>query len=108
VITSSSPAEGGTTTGGGVYNYGASVTVTAVPAPGYLFVNWSEDGSAVSTNPSYSFTVSRSRSLLANFNQIPKVLNLTDANGKALHNNDIIRIDNSDAGSFSIKVEFKC
>jgi uncharacterized repeat protein (TIGR02543 family) len=105
VTTSSSPAEGGTTTGGGGFNYGASVTVTATPAFGYLFVNWAEGGSAVSTNASYTFTVSASRNLLANFNQIPKVLNLTDANGNALHNNDIIRIDNTDAGSFSIKVE---
>jgi uncharacterized repeat protein (TIGR02543 family) len=105
VATSSSPAAGGTTTGGGGYNYGASATVTAAPASGYLFVNWTEGGSAVSTNASYTFTVSESRSLLANFNQIPKILNLTDANGNALHNNDIIRIDNSDAGSFSIKVE---
>jgi uncharacterized repeat protein (TIGR02543 family) len=105
VTTSSSPAAGGTTTGGGGYNYGASATVTAAPASGYLFVNWTEGGSAVSTNASYTFTVSENRSLLANFNQIPKILNLTDANGNALHNNDIIRIDNSDAGSFSIKVE---
>ncbi len=93
------------TTGGGGYNYGASVTVTAVPAVGYLFANWSEDGSAVSTNPSYSFTVSRSRSLLANFTQIPRVLNLTGPGGIALRNNDIITISNSDAGSLLINVD---
>ena len=105
ITTSSSPSAGGTTSGGGGFNYGASVTVSATPASGYLFVNWTEGGSAVSSNASYTFTVSDNRSLLANFNQIPKILNLTDANGNALHNNDIIRIGNSDAGSFSIKVE---
>ena len=105
ITTSSSPSTGGTTTGGGGFNYGASATVTAAPASGYLFVNWTEGGSSVSTNASYTFTVSDNRSLMANFNQIPKILNLTDANGNALHNNDIIRIGNSDAGSFSIKVE---
>ncbi len=70
IITSSSPAAGGTTTGGGGLNYGASATVSATPSSGYLFINWSEGGSAVSTDPSYSFTVTSGRTLVANFSQI--------------------------------------
>jgi uncharacterized repeat protein (TIGR02543 family) len=105
VITSSSPAEGGTTTGGGAYNYGASITVSAVPAAGYQFTNWTEGGSPVSINENYTFPVTASRSLLANFTQIPRVLNLTGPEGTALRNNDVITLSNSDAGSLLITVD---
>jgi hypothetical protein len=105
IATSSNPAAGGTTTGGGGFNYGTSVTVTATPASGYQFTNWTESGTAVSTTTSYVFTVTMSRNLLANFSLIPKVLNLTGSGGTILHNNDIITIGNSDAGSFLITVD---
>ena len=70
ITTSSSPAAGGTTTGTGTYDSGASATVTASPASGYRFVNWTESGSVVSVNTSYTFTVSAARTLVANFIQI--------------------------------------
>ena len=57
----------GTVSGGGQYNYGASCTVTATPADGYMFTNWTQNGNVVSTNPEYSFTVSSNVSLVANF-----------------------------------------
>ena len=62
-----SPAGSGTVTGGGTYNSGASVTVTATPNAGYAFVNWTESGTQVSTNASYTFTASVNRTLVANF-----------------------------------------
>ena len=105
ITTSSNPVAGGTTTGGGGFNYGASVTVNATPASGYQFSNWTEGGTAVSTTASYVFTVTMSRNLLANFSLIPKVLNLTGSGGTILHNNDIITIGSSDAGSFLITVD---
>ncbi|MBQ8956946.1 MAG: T9SS type A sorting domain-containing protein [Bacteroidales bacterium] len=61
------PVEGGTVTGGGTYNFGQSCTVTANANEGYNFVNWTENGTQVSTNASYSFTVTGSRNLVANF-----------------------------------------
>jgi len=67
ITTSSSPSGGGTTSGGGTFNSGASVTVIATPASNYSFVNWTENGSSVSTNPSYNFTISANRTLVANF-----------------------------------------
>ena len=36
------PEEGGTVTGGGTYAYGSSVTLTAAPASGYQFMQWSD------------------------------------------------------------------
>jgi hypothetical protein len=67
VGTSSSPTAGGTTTGIGAYINGASVTVTATANPGYVFVNWTEAGTVVSTAASYNFTATANRSLVANF-----------------------------------------
>jgi uncharacterized repeat protein (TIGR02543 family) len=66
---SANPAAGGSTSGGGTYSSGASVTVNATPAIGYTFVNWTEDATVVSTNASYTFTVSANRTLVANFSQ---------------------------------------
>ncbi|MDZ7767351.1 MAG: hypothetical protein U5K00_23530 [Melioribacteraceae bacterium] len=71
VSLSSNPAEGGTTNGGGTYDDGASVTVSATPNSGYEFVNWTENGNEVSTNASYTFTINENRTLVANFNELP-------------------------------------
>ncbi|MCI9506641.1 MAG: hypothetical protein HFF62_08605, partial [Oscillospiraceae bacterium] len=58
---------GGRVTGSGTYEENASVTVTATPESGYHFVEWTEDGSAVSTEESYTFTVTGDRTLTAVF-----------------------------------------
>ncbi len=67
ITVAANPSDGGTVTGGGTYNNGESCTVTATANTGYTFVNWTENGSAVSTNASYTFTVEGDRSLVANF-----------------------------------------
>ena len=61
------PANAGTVSGGGTYNFGASCTVTATPHQRYEFVNWTENGVEVSTEQSYTFTVTANRNLVANF-----------------------------------------
>ncbi len=67
VATNSNPSNGGTTSGNGLYSYGETCTVTATPATGYDFVNWTENGNAISTEASYSFTVTGGHNLIANF-----------------------------------------
>lgn len=67
IVLSSSPAAGGTTTGSGSFNSGATVTVTAFPNAGYTFVNWTEGVNIVSTSPGYQFTATANRTLVANF-----------------------------------------
>jgi hypothetical protein len=67
ISTSSSPAAGGSTSGGGTKTCGASVTVTATANSGYSFVNWTEGATVVSASASYSFTASANRTLVANF-----------------------------------------
>ncbi len=64
---SSNPSAGGITSGGGTFTTGSSVTVTATANSGYKFINWTENGTAVSTNASYTFTISGNRTLVANY-----------------------------------------
>jgi uncharacterized repeat protein (TIGR02543 family) len=67
ISASSSPNAGGTVSGGGTYTHGSTCTLTATPATGYSFVKWTKNGSQVSTNPSYSFTVTANASYVAVF-----------------------------------------
>ncbi|NPV90806.1 MAG: hypothetical protein HPY50_08545 [Firmicutes bacterium] len=70
IFVSASPAEGGSVSGGGTYQSGQSVTVTAAPQSGYSFVNWTEGESVVSTNAEYSFAAETDRALVAHFEPI--------------------------------------
>jgi len=51
----------------GIVPAGTSVTVTATPADGYYFVNWTEGGEVVSTALAYTYTATADRTLVANF-----------------------------------------
>ena len=67
IAVSANPTAGGTVTGGGSYNAGTSCTVNATAATGYTFSNWTENGTVISTNAQYTFTVNGNRTLVANF-----------------------------------------
>ena len=67
ITASADPNNGGTVTGGGTYNYGQSCTLSATPATGYTFVNWTKNGQQVSTNASYTFNVTSSGAYVAHF-----------------------------------------
>ncbi|MBR4487417.1 MAG: hypothetical protein IKO89_02510, partial [Bacteroidales bacterium] len=84
VSVSADPAEYGTVTGGGSYDYGTSCTVTAAPSNAtYRFVNWTQNGNVVSTDANYTFTVpAHDCSLVANFVLTPYTLT-TSANPNA-------------------------
>jgi hypothetical protein len=78
ISTTSSPPEGGAVTGGGSYEGGTVITLEATQNAGYKFVNWTENDTVVSTNPDYSFTVSQSRTLVANFENTVGVFDQID------------------------------
>ena len=63
----SNPVNGGSTEGTGTYQNGTPATLKASPNPDWSFVNWTENGSVVSTDLSYTFMVSDNRNLIANF-----------------------------------------
>ena len=67
LILSANPAEGGIVSGDGTFDKGTPVIATATVNRGYVFVNWTENGLEVSTEPSYNFTLNTNRTLVANF-----------------------------------------
>ena len=69
VSATANPTAGGSITGTGTYNHGASATLTAIPATGYSFTNWTKNGTPVSTDASFTFTVTESTDFVANFSQ---------------------------------------
>jgi len=65
-LTSSSPTMG-TVSGAGTYLTGTSATATATAKAGYIFLNWTENGTPISTSPTFTFTILAARNLRANF-----------------------------------------
>ncbi|WP_321342857.1 carbohydrate-binding module family 20 domain-containing protein [uncultured Draconibacterium sp.] len=72
VSTNAVPAAGGSTSGGGSYTEGDTVTVSASATEPYVFTNWTVNGSVVSTSADYEFVVSSNIYVQANFT-IPTV-----------------------------------
>ena len=77
ITATANPANGGTVTGGGTFNYGQSCTLTATPATGYNFVCWTKNGTQVSTNTTYTFTVTESAAYVAEFELQQYTVNVT-------------------------------
>ena len=68
VTLDSIPSAGGRVSGGGTYDAGTNVTVTATPNSGYAFVNWTDgDGTEVSSLPDFSFEIFSDTTLIAHF-----------------------------------------
>lgn len=63
--------EGGSQYVGGQED-GTTISLLAVAAEGYCFLNWTENGEEVSTNATYEFQIHSNRSLKANFALILK------------------------------------
>jgi starch-binding outer membrane protein, SusD/RagB family len=64
----SNPQEGGLLTGDGLYAAGEEVTVTAITNEGYVFVNWTENGTVISDTAQFIYTMPpNDATLTANF-----------------------------------------
>ena len=74
------PSTSGHVFGSGVYDYNTQISVYAVPYTNYLFLNWTENDSIVSTDATYSFNVTRNRNLVGNFVQQFCNVNVTNPN----------------------------
>ncbi len=71
ITVSANPSTGGTVTGGGNYTNGSSCTLRATPSANYTFTNWTSGSTVLSTNPIYSFIVTSSKTIKANFTYNP-------------------------------------
>lgn len=70
--------EWGIVSGGGTYEENETATLSATTATNYKFVNWTKDGTEVSTENPYTFAVTESATYVANFEEITKyTINVT-------------------------------
>lgn len=67
ITATANPTDGGIVTGEGSYYYGSAATLTATANEGYTFVNWTKGSMVVSTEPTFSFTVTEMGDYVANF-----------------------------------------
>lgn len=67
IVVTVAPPGAGTVTGAGVTLMGNQASLSATPASGFLFHDWSEGGVTINTDPTLTFTVSTSRALTASF-----------------------------------------
>ncbi len=67
ISATANPEDGGSIAGAGTYDHGEQVSLQAMPAEGYEFINWTENGSEVSTEETYAFTATENRDLVAHF-----------------------------------------
>ena len=75
------PAIGGTISGAGIYEQGQMCTLSAIPNEGFEFLNWTENGMVVSTDETYSFTVTGNSDLVAHFHTLnPNIIAFADPN----------------------------
>ena len=69
ITATANPATGGVIEGAGVYEYGDQCTLTAQTTVHYNFINWTKGDEVVTTDQSFSFTVTENEEYVANFEQ---------------------------------------
>ena len=67
----------GTVTGGGTYRYGTTVTLTATPKTGYVFVGWSDGGTQT-----HNITATETKTYTATF--LPEITIVSQSNYQSL------------------------
>lgn len=67
ISAASANASQGNVSGGGRKAVGGTCTLTATPASGFQFKNWTKGGNVVSTANPYTFTVEEAASIVGNF-----------------------------------------
>ncbi|MBR2903381.1 MAG: InlB B-repeat-containing protein, partial [Clostridia bacterium] len=74
-------AEAGMVGGGGVYEHGTSVTLTANTNAGYTFEGWYDGETQLSTNEGYNFTANADRTITAKWTKNTYNVTVTAGNG---------------------------
>lgn len=67
VVLKSSDEAAGVLTGAGLYEKGKEAQIQATANPGYHFVQWSEEGTRITTDPTHAFSVEKDIVLTAEF-----------------------------------------
>jgi hypothetical protein len=67
ITANSIPTDGGQITGAGYYTEGEMAELEATSNQDYVFIDWTENGNTVSTDPNFTFMVNGNKQLTARF-----------------------------------------
>ena len=81
------PADGGTVTGDGAYEWNSEVTLEASAAADYMFLHWTEAGVVVHDEDNYTFIVEDERELVAHFQLTVDVDAISGYSGVSIYPN---------------------
>lgn len=87
----------GTISGTGSYYSGETVELIATPNTDYEFVNWTENGTTVSSDSTYSFVANSNRTLVANFQSSAPPRTITATADAA----DVLYLQNSSSQTYT-------
>ena len=73
--------EGGEVKGSGIYSFGSVVEISAIPQPGYSFINWSGANLAFPDSSNSSITLTEDTNITARFELIVYTLQLNSGIG---------------------------
>ncbi len=109
ISATANPSQGGTITGTGTYNDGATAELTATPETGYNFASWTENDIIVSVDAVYSFNVDDDRTLIANFESTSSISKLENNVSFAVYPNPardivIIRLNNIEGNNIQLNM----
>ncbi|MBR1681901.1 MAG: C10 family peptidase [Bacteroidaceae bacterium] len=105
ITTESQPFGQGSAKGGGQFYDGESVTLTATANKGYEFICWqSEDGTKLSTNATYTFTVSQDATCTAIF-AVYENLTITAENKSMTYGDEVPELTYKVTGQGTLKGE---
>ncbi|SMO67139.1 Por secretion system C-terminal sorting domain-containing protein [Saccharicrinis carchari] len=109
------PQEGGMVSGAGQYENNAAVSLTATANSGYIFTEWSEGGTILSSENPLTFSATGNRTISAHFVPVHNIIVQPSANGLVQVLNgasEVLLPDNEITGSYIIRenenVQIKC
>lgn len=95
----SNNSESGTVEGAGNYSCGETVILRAIPNSSNSFQNWTENGSVVCSQTTYSFVAENDRNLMANFRSLSVDENEVSSRVFAFAKDRSIMVEGSDTSS---------
>ena len=75
INTTAAPSEAGYVSGSGTFYYDQAANLTPVANPGWEFLNWTENGTEISSDSILSINVTENKNLIANFNLVNYTIN---------------------------------
>ena len=102
ITATANPAEGGTIEGANTYEEGATATLIATANTGYTFTCWTKDGDTVSTEATYTFTVTEDAAFVANFEIIDGIYEVSVSNVNIYNYDNQIVVKNAEGLSVAI------